>query len=254
MNEKEVKDIAEGVLAETLNALANVKLFGNQAQRDLLRAEADRLSAQTEGGDKFEGLKYVIFADPPGLPHEVVTAAAFRECHGREPGPLLKLFLRDAKGAVWASPRPDWYTPWHPQVGEKVRLENRPGAEGTVLSVPDGLPPMLYCVEWGMVPDEHALSELRPFSFAPPEPEPAPEFPNGTVVANRCGDIRVATVEAGENRYTPLSGEFSSPCDGRDEGFRVASDKDIEKYARRGCIAVTSALRAYARQLAKEAK
>ena len=224
------------------------------------RLSADKAEAQPEPKDQFEGVKYVVYRDGSDGSAGIRRLRTRAEWAEQSPSSAAMLtpdlgpyaFVERLNGVIFACMQYE-VIPWRPEVGEKVRLEDEPEEVGTVrtLPAPEVRVTKYYSVQWARYgPCDESLSNLRPFSFGPEEPEKKPEFEDGVVVVNGIGNLRVPL---GCNQYADLSGARTN-IRTNEAGIRKASDLDIEKYAKRGCPAVVIALRAHARQIAKGQK
>jgi len=164
-------------------------------------------------------------------------------------GDAAILGARAKPGALPYVIKADGLTPWHPEVREKVRLDNEPERVGTVMDIDtsEGYAGPPYDILWhgGMSHWCH-LSALRPFCFAPPEPEEEkPEFDKGELVVDTCGWLRIAT---GGHDFLSLMGAVSH-CSV--PPYRCAKVQDVANYLHGWPDVVLAALRAHGRCIAK---
>ena len=193
MNEQEAKQFILKAIEDSLRGIEFriAKCPSLERLGDALRSEvssvarqAGRLTKPAEA-DRFAGVKYVVTSE--GDPRRLSTRAAWVAEHGERYAPPEghdACFVQQPDGfEVWG--RHGRYAPWHPQVGEKLRLEGEPDMIGTVVAICDSdLLPYRVQPQGGPASFCYALHELRPYAFAPPEPEPEnQEFEDGNAIA-----------------------------------------------------------------------
>lgn len=220
------------------------------ATAKMLMQEADRLTAEDKPA--FEGVKYVVV---PGWgdPLQLITREEFLqkapESRGLADRPGA-IFIITPDGMAMCSAKPG--TPWHPEVGDEVALEEEPGRVYTLAAIrsetkghPYGLDPGDGSA-WYYYP----LSDLRPISFAEqaaPEPEKQ-EFEEGELVANCDGAVGIVL---GNGRLGHLADSSSSPA--QDE-WHIATKAEVAAWCRTYPCLTFDAFREHARRKAQEAK
>ncbi len=242
MDAKEVNNLVAGVLRRLADAPNTVMRVDFQAA---LRAEAERLTKPEEPKPDFEGVKYVVRKEGTSAPYAVVTERAWRDYYRCEPSARAKLFIRRPDGAVYESENPEWYTPWQPKVDEQVWLEGGTRS-GVVKAMGESSRP--YVVRWKEgARHTYRLADLRPFSFAPEEPE-KPESEDGALVAKDCL-VRIAMPQG---QLAQLDG--GSTCAQLGPGWHPATNAEIVDFIREFSSAVVPAVRAHAKTIAKAAR
>lgn len=251
MDEQGVKDI----FVESLRHMAGCENRWIHA-RDF-RIEADRLAPPpgAPGPDPFEGVKYVTW-DVDGLQYGCLEPAVdgVHYAVGPDNGPATPVTKPNGAPRLV---RTSVLTPWHPKKGDKVRLEKRPHLVGTITKLSRPKDPCDCYVEWRDGVDSWmSFNTLRPFSFAPPEPEPEkPEFKKGDLV-KIAGAVGIALHLCNEWWVRCIAGGAVGPYDS--PLFRRATDAEVasqlmtdtaSEYAK----ALVPALRAHAQHIAKEA-
>ncbi len=176
MNAKDKQEVRD-MLAESLEHRASTILslsgledeFAVRVLRDearYLRGPADQ--PEVEGASRFEGVKYITLPDCKA-PFRCVTPDVFEAVYHRPLAAGLVAFKGRAGGILSTS----YATPWHPKKDDKVWSDQYPDwGLGIVTGVPAD--PAYRSVLWpGRVGvTAHPLSDLRPFSFAPPACQP----------------------------------------------------------------------------------
>lgn len=258
MNDQEKQEV-KAIFAESLWRMTGPGHDMPQDVAEPLRAEAARLdaevarvSAQTEGGDKFKGVKYVV-KSTGGNPSRIMSREEWFARQGWLPAESGALLLEGPDGGLGWWPDGSKFTPWHPKVGDEVRYGQHPEQVGDVTDVTvarKGCYP-LFRVKWRCLDERYyRVEQLRPFSFAPPEPEPAPEFEKGELVVDAQGDLRVVEFSPEGTHYLSLTGDCGNR---RHPPYRRAAWMDVVDYAREYPACVLAALRAHAQRIAEEA-
>lgn len=188
-DEQQTRDIARQEVINSLLVLASGNLFGNAIQRDILRAEAKRLTDPPAAPPIFEGVRYVQLRQHPGFIRRLLgmTSAGLR--------------LQDppcAGGEVFEGCPVAHWLPWQPEAGEIVADDVGPRGVGTITRIYYGDSPR-YQVAWRWGPGgDCPLDVLRPHMFAADQAKAEPQGLNDGDSVMAYGRVGVLTHQGDE--------------------------------------------------------